>query len=133
MTNESHTVKVINKTVIARDYYSAMHDAFHSMQQAFDKRAKEQGLTQEKLAILLGIDKGLVSKRLRGTENLTLRTMAGMATAMDCCLKVNFVPHEDMPKPNYRYSDEERNDGWPGTYIPSNPVVMRNNGQSSYG
>ena len=45
-----------------------------------------------KPALCLNCDKSLISKRLNGTANLTLKTLSFMGTAMECRLKINFVP-----------------------------------------
>lgn len=76
------------------EYYINLHKAYNSMRQIF----KRQNFSQDELAQKLGIDKALISKRLRGSENLTLKTLSFMASAMECRLVINFVPYEKVDK-----------------------------------
>lgn len=50
-----------------------------------------EGLTQREIAETLDIDPGLVSKRLNGPGNLTLRTLSDLYTAMGREPLSNFV------------------------------------------
>ena len=92
------------------EYYTCLHGAYSSMQQAYEMRAYYTGLTQDLIAARLDVDKGLVSKRINGTENLTLKTYSYMATAMDCRAVVTFVPFENIGTGNYFTSTENVND-----------------------
>jgi transcriptional regulator with XRE-family HTH domain len=65
------------------------------MQSVFQMRSAN-GLTQDHIAAMLDVDKGLVSKRLNGNDNLTLRTCSYMGTAMQCRVFVTFVPYENV-------------------------------------
>jgi len=44
---------------------------------------REQGLTRAELASRMGVSPGRISQVLSGGENLTLRTLAALATALD--------------------------------------------------
>jgi transcriptional regulator with XRE-family HTH domain len=44
---------------------------------------RERGLTRADLAARMGVSPGRVSQILSGGENLTLRTLAGLSTALD--------------------------------------------------
>ena len=44
---------------------------------------RERGLTRADLAALMGVSPGRVSQILSGGENLTLRTLAALSTALD--------------------------------------------------
>jgi transcriptional regulator with XRE-family HTH domain len=90
------------------DYYTNLHGAYNAMQSAFQMRA-EAGLTQDNIATMLDIDKGLVSKRLNGTENLTLRTLSYMGTAMCCRVTIVFTPYESVGNGNYYKPTESVN------------------------
>jgi len=98
--------KAISKTELARDYSAALRKAFNSMIKAFDKRVKDGNFSQDDIAKLLDIDKGLVSRRLNGTKNLTLRTLSSMASAMGCYLIINFSPYEDRVPQNKQWRDD---------------------------
>ena len=50
---------------------------------AFLEAKAERGLTQRQLADDLGVDRARVSRALKGEENLTLRSVAEFAFALD--------------------------------------------------
>ena len=50
---------------------------------AFVEESATSGLTRDQLAQLLGVHKSVITKRLRGNVNLTLRSIGEMAWALD--------------------------------------------------
>jgi DNA-binding XRE family transcriptional regulator len=82
---------------IWEDYYICLHDAYNSLREAF----AESGLTQDELATRLGVDKSLISKRLNGTENLTLKTISQMGTGMGYRAMVSYEPYASIGMSNY--------------------------------
>jgi transcriptional regulator with XRE-family HTH domain len=52
----------------------------------------ERGLTRADLAGRLGVSPGRVSQILSGGENLTLRTLASLATALDARFELELTP-----------------------------------------
>jgi hypothetical protein len=97
MTDGSVSLQCISDAELWEDYYIFLHDSYNAMRGAFD----ESGLTQDQLAVRLGVDKSLISRRLNGTENLTLKTMSHMGTAMGYRPVVNFVPFSQVGMSNY--------------------------------
>jgi len=95
---------LIPASILKEDFYDNLHGAHRALREAFTLRAKD-GLSQDDLASRLGVDKSLVSKRLRGLENLTLRTLSFMASALGCRLLILFQPYENVQSPagNYQY------------------------------
>jgi transcriptional regulator with XRE-family HTH domain len=55
---------------------------------------REGKLTRADLAGRMGVSPGRVSQILSGGENLTLRTLAGLATALDAQFDVTLSPRE---------------------------------------
>ena len=53
---------------------------------------KQDGFTQKQLAQRLGIDEGLLSRRLKGENDLQLETLCDLARGLDCKLEVQVVP-----------------------------------------
>jgi hypothetical protein len=53
-----------------------------ALQRAFDDEASKQGLTQAEVARRRGVNRSVVTRELRGVENLTLRSVAELAWAM---------------------------------------------------
>lgn len=82
--------------VVSDDYFNVLHRAYEQMNAVFERLQREDDLTQERIARRLGVNKSLVSRRLHGGENLTLRAMSGMATAMHCVLDISFTPYKDL-------------------------------------
>jgi transcriptional regulator with XRE-family HTH domain len=99
----------IEDAVLAEEYYIALHEAYHNLRERFIL-CREAGLTQKAIAARLGWDKGVVSRRLHGRDNLTLKTIAAMATAMDSRLKLQVVGYDNLPSANYRYDDASDDD-----------------------
>lgn len=87
----------ISTQILLDDYYANLHGAYNAMRSAFHLSR----LTQENIAEALNIDKALVSKRLRGLENLTIKTMSFMGTALGCRVDISFVPYETVGSANY--------------------------------
>jgi transcriptional regulator with XRE-family HTH domain len=55
---------------------------------------RERGLTRADLAGRMGVSPGRVSQVLSGGENLTLRTLASLATALDARFELDLRPRE---------------------------------------
>jgi transcriptional regulator with XRE-family HTH domain len=53
---------------------------------------RERGLTRADLAGRMGVSPGRVSQVLSGGENLTLRTLASLATALDARFELDLRP-----------------------------------------
>jgi transcriptional regulator with XRE-family HTH domain len=82
----------IPESLLWEDYYENMHDAYDAMRRVI----KARGVTQEQIAVSLNADKGLISKRIHGSKNLTLKTLSFLGTALRCRLAIQFVPYEDV-------------------------------------
>ena len=55
---------------------------------------RERGLTRADLASRMGVSPGRISQVLSGGENLTLRTLASIATALDARFEMDLRPRE---------------------------------------
>jgi transcriptional regulator with XRE-family HTH domain len=53
---------------------------------------QEEGLTQKDLADRLGMDPGLLSRRLKGEQDMRLETLSDLARGLDCRIDVSLVP-----------------------------------------
>ena len=89
----------ISQAILMEDYYDALHHAYNSMRTVFRIRERN-GLTQEEIADSLEVDKSLISRRIKGRENMTLKTLSGMATVLDCKLIIEFKPIEHIERKN---------------------------------
>ena len=106
MTQGKNDINPIPEKVLLSEYYANKHDAYNSMMDAFDKRVENDNFNQETLAVLLGVNKGVISRRINGSANITIRTLSNMATALKCRLNISFQRYEDLPRRNY-YSQFE--------------------------
>jgi transcriptional regulator with XRE-family HTH domain len=88
--------QALSRDMLWQDYYANLKTALSSMRQMFKTRAATDRLTQDEIAASLNIDKSLVSRRLNGEENFTLKTLSFMATAMRCRLQIRFRPYEEL-------------------------------------
>ena len=99
--------KPLSQDELRDDYFVALYGAHDSMTDAYNLRA-EQGWNQKAISLRLDCDESLVSRRLNGEENMTLRTMSGMASALDCRLTIIFTPYEQCGAGNnYFISDAD--------------------------
>ena len=88
MTGGNVAVK-IPKEELWDEYYENLHSAYNAMRDAF----ASSGLTQDHIACALDVDKSLISRRLNGSENLTLKTLSHMGSAMNSRLTITFTPY----------------------------------------
>lgn len=93
MTDGSQT---LSKDLLWQDYFANLKTALASMRGVFKIRSRNDGLTQDDIAVALNINKSLISRRLNGEENFTLRTLSFMASAMRCRLQIRFRPYEEL-------------------------------------
>ena len=59
---------------------------------AFANAKKDRGITQRKIADIIGVDKSQVSRILRGIGNPTIRTISDLAFALECKPTLTFTP-----------------------------------------
>ena len=76
------------------------------IQKAFALRSN-QGLTQQALADKLAVNRATVNKRLLGHDNLTLRSIADLAWAMDADIIFRIEPRELHSEANYYRPDPQ--------------------------
>jgi transcriptional regulator with XRE-family HTH domain len=55
----------------------------------------KHGISQRELAAVLGVTPSRVSQVLSGDENLTLRTLATLAAAVDAHIEIELVPNDE--------------------------------------
>ena len=60
-----------------------LHGLITQLTNEINWHMRERGLTRADLAARMGVSPGRVSQILGGGENLTLRTLAALATALD--------------------------------------------------
>ncbi|MCC6104749.1 helix-turn-helix domain-containing protein [Acetobacter sp.] len=65
-----------------------------AIQETFEEQ-KNEGVSQSSIAAELGVDRSVVSKRLSGSGNVTLRTISDLFIAMGREPLENFSPHDE--------------------------------------
>jgi|SRR5882724_1250373 len=66
-------------------------EIFRQIRKMF-QRLKQTGFTQKDLAKKLGIDEGLLSRRMRGENDMRLETFSDLARGLDCMIDVKLTP-----------------------------------------
>ena len=64
--------------------------------EALVEQLEKEGITRSQLAARLGRSKGFVSQVLAGRRNLTLRTIADVADALRCRMKIRVQREPDL-------------------------------------
>lgn len=93
----SYQMRLNSRSRVAGRFIGAAHDELRA---AFEKSGK----TQQEIADRLGVDKAVINRRLKGTENLTLRTLAEMAWAINHDVRVVMV----RPKSGVHRNERDR-------------------------
>jgi transcriptional regulator with XRE-family HTH domain len=60
------------------------------LQKKIQKALLDSGKTQQEIASILGVDRSVVNRRLKGSANLTARSIAEFAFALDKDVKIEF-------------------------------------------
>jgi ribosome-binding protein aMBF1 (putative translation factor) len=77
--------------------------------QAIQTAFVDSGMSQNQLAKKLGVDRSIVNRRLLGHDNLTLKTVAELAWALDHDVVFEFRPadHIDREDNHYVLTDDD--------------------------
>lgn len=74
---------------------------FNELRAIFRRRKKEEGIKQKDIAARLNVDPGIVSRRLKGEENVSLDWVSDIARAMDARVEVNIRPLADIGRSDH--------------------------------
>ena len=97
-------IKEIPKEDLAELWFSFNHNVLEQLQSRA-RELKKDGITQEIIAARLGVGPAVVSRRLKGRQNMSMRTMHDLARAMGCRLRVAvddlsaLTPSNNNPNP----------------------------------
>ena len=72
----------------------------HALLTAFAEEAATRGLTRAGMARELGRDKAFITRKLAGTSNMTLETLADLAFALNRPVKVSLPGRSGLPGSN---------------------------------
>lgn len=76
----SYQIRISDRSRKAGRFITRVH---REIQKAFAEVSSSTGMTQRELAEKVGVDRSTMNKRLLGEANLTLRTVAELAWALD--------------------------------------------------
>jgi transcriptional regulator with XRE-family HTH domain len=100
----------------------------NAIQQTYHEEQEAHGLTKTAIADALGVDLSVVSRRLNGIGNITLRTISDTYTAMNREPLSNFVPPraaiEENDDSNQHLTD------WPAKVMPTPKETETQSGES---
>jgi transcriptional regulator with XRE-family HTH domain len=72
----------------------------HALNEALEEEHKKRGLTQTAMAEDLQTDKSFVCRKMNGTSNMTLETLADLAYALDRVVEVQLLSRTPAPGSN---------------------------------
>jgi transcriptional regulator with XRE-family HTH domain len=76
------------------------------IQKAIQKALYESGKTQQEVAVILGVDRSVVNRRLKGSANLTARSMAEFAYAFNKDIHIEFVDKVQVDRVNCTFAED---------------------------
>ena len=80
-----------------RTYVRLIGEIRHALNQALVEESARRGLTRAEIARCLGKNKSVITRKLAGTSNMTLETLADLAYALDRPVKVQLPSrHPDI-------------------------------------
>jgi transcriptional regulator with XRE-family HTH domain len=73
----------------------AVHEAISGMRNAFLRARSVSRITQQSIALKLGVGRSIINRRLLGRENMTVRTLGELAWAMGYKLNISFTAADE--------------------------------------
>lgn len=84
-----------------RTYVRLIGEIQHALHQALVEEFEKRQLTRTGMAEALNTDKSFVTRKLNGTSNMTLETLADLAYALDRAVRVQLVSRTPAPGANF--------------------------------
>lgn len=95
-----------------------------SLQKALQEAFVSSGKTQQEVASILGVDRSVVNRRLKGSANLTARSIAEFAFALEKDIQIQFLDQARETHKNWTVTTDTRSS-------PHNSAPMRPGGTIS--
>lgn len=115
---DAHTDK--NRVISRREllaYRAAFKlHIFKQIRKVFNTLKEREGFSQKELATALGIDEGLLSRRLKGENDMRLETFSDLARGLECKIDVNLIPISEIVRIAYIKKEQEYWGDNPSTY-----------------
>src|ERR1700680_474005 len=83
-----------------RTFVRLLGDIQHALNEALEAEHKKSGLTRAGMAKVIGRDRSFVTRKLNGTSNMTLETLADLAFALDRPVQVSLPERNVQPRAN---------------------------------
>lgn len=80
-------------------------------QRAVQKALVKSGMSQQQVAEKLGVDRSVINRRLKGSANLTVRSLAEFAYAFDKELQISFVGEEELTPKGWNRPNSQIEEG----------------------
>jgi len=90
-----------------RTYVRLIGEIRHALNQALQEEHERRDLTRTRIAEVLSTDKSFVTRKMNGTSNMTLETLADLAFALDRVVKVQLLSRAPPLGSNYVTSGEK--------------------------
>ena len=100
VTKMSYQLKIDPKSGKAARFISNLQKTIH-------KALVESGKTQQEVAETLGVDRSVVNRRLKGSANLTARSIAEFAFALDKGVAIEFTDRGSVRNSNWTGTDQK--------------------------
>ncbi len=84
-----------------RTYIRMIGDIQHELNQALVEEFASRGLTKTKMASELGRNKSFITRKLNGSDNMTLETLADLAFALNRPVRISLPSREKLGGGNY--------------------------------
>ena len=95
------TIQRIPEDELAEHWFGFKQDLLGELQRKY----REQHITQRYIAERIGKEESVVSRCLRGQQNMTVRTMHDLARGMNCSLRLSIERLDDLPRANRPRTD----------------------------
>ena len=97
----------------------------HAILEALAEEHAKRGLTRAEIARILDMDKGSVTKKLNGTRNMTIETIADFAFAMGRDdIQISFPSRAAAAAANYRTASVQTGTSRPPTSVKGAEQVL---------
>lgn len=90
--NQNIDLKPIPKRELLAYSAEVKYEIYRQIRKRFHQLRAACGFDQNHLAKRLGVDKSLVSRRLKGENDMRLETLSDLARGLDCRIEVTLTP-----------------------------------------
>lgn len=94
-----------------RTFVRLIGDIHNKLNQALAEEYERRQLTRTEMADMLGTNKSFVTRKLNGTSNMTLETLADLAFALDRVVKVQLISRTSSETSNQQPYMEAQSNG----------------------